>query len=63
MHRRGPGGRRSFGMDASLISADVCRFEKIEPKDWAPERIARARKACLDTLRDPAFDATPICQT
>jgi hypothetical protein len=26
-------GGDSFGVDASLISADACRFEKIEPDE------------------------------
>jgi len=35
-------GGDSFGVDASLISADACRFEKIEREEWAPEKITRA---------------------
>ncbi|MEM6441941.1 MAG: transposase, partial [Pseudomonadota bacterium] len=50
-------GGDGFGVDASLISADACRFEKIEPKDWARERVQRATNACLDTLEDAAFGA------
>jgi len=54
-------GGDSFGVDASLISADACRFEKIEPEDWAPERITRATQEYLDTLDDAAFGAaTPV---
>jgi transposase len=54
-------GGDSFGVDASLISADACRFEKIEPKEWAPEKITRAAQEYLDTLDDAAFGAaTPV---
>jgi transposase len=54
-------GGDSFGVDASLISADACRFERIEPEDWAPERITRATQEYLDTLDDAAFGAaTPV---
>ena len=35
-------GGDSFGVDASLISADACRFEKVDAQDWAPEKISRA---------------------
>jgi hypothetical protein len=54
-------GGDSFGVDASLIAADACRFERIEPEDWAPERITRATQEYLDTLDDAAFGAaTPV---
>ena len=54
-------GGDSFGVDASLISADACRFEKIEPEEWAPEKITRAAQEYLDTLDDAAFGAaTPV---
>jgi hypothetical protein len=54
-------GGDSFGVDASLISADACRFEKIEPEAWAPEKITRAAQEYLDTLDDAAFGAaTPV---
>ena len=54
-------GGDSFGVDASLISADACRFEKIEPEVWAPEKITRATQEYLDTLDDAAFGAaTPV---
>ena len=54
-------GGDSFGVDASLISADACRFEKIEPDEWAPEKITRATQEYLDTLDDAAFGAaTPV---
>jgi transposase len=54
-------GGDSFGVDASLISADACRFERIEPEDWAPEKITRATQEYLDTLDDAAFGAaTPV---
>ncbi len=54
-------GGDSFGVDASLISADACRFEKIEPEQWAPEKITRATQEYLDTLDDAAFGAaTPV---
>ncbi len=54
-------GSDSFGLDACLISADACRFEKIEPKDWVPERITRATQEYLDTLDDVALGAaTPV---
>jgi hypothetical protein len=54
-------GGDSFGVDASLISADACRFEKIEPQDWAPEKVTRAAQEYLDTLDDAAFGAaTPV---
>jgi transposase len=54
-------GGDSFGVDASFISADACRFEKIEPEEWAPERITRATQEYLDTLDDAAFGAaTPV---
>jgi len=51
----------SFGVDASLISADACRFDKINPDEWAPEKITRAAQEYLDTLDDAAFGAaTPV---
>lgn len=54
-------GGDSFGVDASLISADACRFEKIEPEEWAPEKVTRAARENLDTLDDAAFGvATPV---
>jgi transposase len=54
-------GGDSFGVDASLISADACRFEKIEPEEWAPEKVTRAAQEYLDTLDDAAFGAaTPV---
>lgn len=54
-------GGDSFGVDASLISADACRFEKIEPADWAPKRITRAVQEYLDMLDDaPLGAATPV---
>ena len=54
-------GGDSFGVDASLIPADACRFEKIEPEAWAPEKITRAAQEYLDTLDDAAFGAaTPV---
>ena len=54
-------GGDSFGVDASLISADACRFEKIEPEEWAPRNITRATQEYLDTLDDAAFGAaTPV---
>ena len=34
-------GSDSFGVDASLISADACRFEKVDAQGWAPEKIER----------------------
>ena len=54
-------GGDSFGVDASLISADACRFERIEPEEWAPAKITRATQEYLDTLDDAAFGAaTPV---
>jgi hypothetical protein len=54
-------GGDSFGVDASLISADACRFERIGPEEWAPEKITRATQEYLDTLDDAAFGAaTPV---
>jgi transposase len=50
-------GGDSFGVDASLIPADACRFDKIDPNDWAPEKITRAAQEYLDTLDDAAFGA------
>ena len=54
-------GGDSFGVDASLIPADACRFEKIDPDEWAPQKITRATQEYLDTLDDAAFGAaTPV---
>lgn len=54
-------GGESFGVDASLISADACRFDKIDLDEWAPEKITRATQEYLDTLDDAAFGAaTPV---
>jgi transposase len=54
-------GGDSFGVDASLISADACRFDKIDAAEWAPEKITRATQEYLDTLDDAAFGAaTPV---
>ncbi len=54
-------GGDSFGVDASLISADACRFEKVDAQDWGPEKISRAAQEYLDTLNDAAFGAaTPV---
>lgn len=54
-------GGDSFGVDASLISADASRYTKIEAKDWAPDEISRATQEYLDTLDDAAFGAaTPV---
>jgi len=54
-------GGDSFGVDASLIPADACRFEKIDPDEWAPQKVTRATQEYLDTLDDAAFGAaTPV---
>jgi hypothetical protein len=54
-------GGDSIGVDASLIAADACRFDKIDPDEWAPEKVTRVAQEYLDTLDDAAFGAaTPV---
>jgi hypothetical protein len=55
-------GGDAFGVDASIISADANRFNKVDAKDWSPERISRATEEYLETLDDAAFGAAAPVQ-
>ena len=50
-------GGEAFGVDASIVQADAKRLNKVETKDWTPERITRATEEYFDTLDDEAFGA------
>ncbi len=50
-------GGEEFGIDASIIPADAKRLNKVEAKDWTPERITRATDEYFETLDDAAFGA------
>ncbi len=54
-------GGEAFGVDASIVQADAKRLNKVDAKDWAPDRITRATDEYFETLDDAAFgDATPV---
>ena len=54
-------GGESFGVDASLISADASRFKKVETNFFQPRAGQRASEEYLETLDDAAFGAaTPV---
>ena len=55
-------GGDAFGVDASIISAEANRFNKVDAKDWSPERISRATEEYLETLDDAAFGAAAPVQ-
>ncbi len=50
-------GGEAFGVDASIVQADAKRLNKVEAKDWTPERITRATEEYFETLDDEAFGA------
>ncbi len=50
-------GGEEFGIDASIIPADAKRLNKVEAKDWTPERITRATDEYFETLDVAAFGA------
>lgn len=51
----------SFGVDASLISADASRFKKVEADWFKPRAGQRASQEYIETLDDAAFGAaTPV---
>ena len=50
-------GGEAFGVDASIVQADAKRLNKVEAKDWTPERITRATDEYFETLDDEAFGA------
>ena len=50
-------GGEAFGVDASIVQADAKRLNKVEAKDWTPERITRATHEYFETLDDEAFGA------
>ncbi|MEL6576850.1 MAG: IS1182 family transposase, partial [Pseudomonadota bacterium] len=54
-------GGEAFGVDASIVQADAKRLNKVDPADWAPERVTRAVEEYFETLDDEAFgEATPV---
>ena len=50
-------GGDAFGVDASIITADANRFNKVYTNEWCPETVSRAAQEYLDTLDDRAFGA------
>ena len=55
-------GGDAFGVDASIITADANRFNKIERQNYAPEEISRAAEEYFETLDDSAFGAAAKVQ-
>jgi len=54
-------GGDAFGVDASIITADANRFNKVEFTEYAPEDISRAAGEYFETLDDiiPSLDIRP----